>query len=114
MENNYSYNPTNIKHSDEPLYQGFCTVAKDDAKGPHKELTPLMLDTTTNKLKLWDGSAGSAVAITIFEVSNLTSDVDAPFYKSGAFKASSLNWPESVTDEQKKVAFIGSPISVFL
>jgi len=114
MEQNFSYTPNNIKHSDEPLYQGFGTIAKDETKGPYNALTPLMLDTENSKLKLWNGTAGTAVVITVFDVSNAASDVDATFYKSGALKASALNWPEDVTDEQKKVAFIGSPISVFL
>ena len=114
MEQNFSYSPDNIKHSDEPLYQGFGTIEKDKTTGPYKALTPLMLDTVSSKLKLWDGTAGTAVALTVFDVSNTDSDIDVIFYKSGALKASALNWPENVTDKQKKVAFIGSPISVFL
>ena len=52
MEQNFSYSPDNIKHSDEPLYQGFGTIAKDKTTGPYKALTPLMLDTVSSKLKL--------------------------------------------------------------
>jgi len=112
---NFTYTPKNIKHLDEPLQQASGTVAVDADNGPYPELTPLMLDSENNNLKMWDGSAGTAVVLNINEVDNDEAEVsNVPLYKSGALKATALNWPDDVTDAQKKVAFIGSPISVFV
>ncbi len=107
-----SYTPTNFKAKDEALQFAQGTVAQSELIA---ELSPLMLDAVNKKLKPWDGSAGTAKFLTVKAVDASASDVaNVPLYKSGSINASAIKWPDGTTDADKLVAFVGSPISVFV
>ena len=74
------------------------------------ELTPLMLDSASGKLKVWDGqSAGTAVGVLALPLEGTESILT--YWKSGTFATEALNWPESVDATKKANAFVGSAIS---
>lgn len=75
-------------------------------------MTPLMLDTASGKLTVWDGeSAGTASGI--LAVSADQNSAQLTFYKSGSFRIEDVLWPESVADVNKKRnAFAGTAISI--
>ncbi|HHR5902693.1 TPA: head decoration protein [Providencia alcalifaciens] len=74
------------------------------------ELTPLMVDRTTGKLKVWDGwNAGTAVGVLALPVDGTESTLT--YWKSGTFATEALNWPNNVDAVKKANAFAGSAIS---
>ena len=109
-----AYQPENVIAKDEPLQflEGAVAI---DATGPHLPLTPLMLDAVNKRFKLWDGTPGTAKCLTVLEVDSTTAiQLSVPLYKAGSIKAAAIQWPTGTTDQDKSVAFVGSPISVFL
>ena len=75
-------------------------------------MTPLMLDATSGKLTVWNGTnAGEATGI--LAISADQSSEELTFYKTGTFRYQDVLWPEDVTDESKKRnAFAGTAISI--
>lgn len=75
-------------------------------------LTPLMLDTSTGKLKVWDGTTlGGGVGLTA--IAAKSSDTQVAYFKSGSFRLSDIQWPSAVTeDDKKRTAFVGTALSV--
>jgi len=76
--------------------------------------TPLMLGTaaTAGKLVKWDGSPGTAVAMTVAAV-DATNTIATPVHKTGCINAAMVTWPAGViTIEAKRAGFLGSPISI--
>ncbi len=111
----YDYTPDDFIAGDEPLRTGLATVA---AGQTFERLTPLMLQQDsgggedTSLLVVWDGTPGAAVAMSAKAVEALAADTAVPFYKTGCFRTSFVQWPDGVSDTQKQAAFLGSPISV--
>ncbi|GHL51465.1 hypothetical protein ECZU29_63150 [Escherichia coli] len=68
------------------------------AKAP--AMTPLMLDTTTRKLVVWDGTTDGA-AVGILAVAADQTSTTLTFYKSGTFRYEDVLWPEAASDETK-------------
>ncbi|EGO5721957.1 head decoration protein, partial [Escherichia coli] len=80
------------------------------AKAP--TMTPLMLDTSTRKLVVWDGTTDGA-AVGILAVAADQTSTTLTFYKSGTFRYEDVLWPEAASDETKKrTAFAGTAISI--
>lgn len=102
------YTPDDFLAGDEPLKTGRAFAA---AGQTFVRLTPLMQNASGLLVK-WDGSAGKAVAMAVKSAEALASDTLMPFYKTGCFRISAVQWPDGLTDAQKRAAFIGSPISV--
>lgn len=75
-------------------------------------LTPLMLDSSTGKLKVWDGTTlGGAVGLTA--IAATSSDTQVAYFKTGSFRITDIQWPTGVTEEEKKrTAFAGTALSV--
>lgn len=109
------YTPDDFLAGDEPLKTGLAYVASGQS---FSRLTPLMLQKEagggedTSVLVEWDGTPGLAVAISAKSVDALAADTLVPFYKTGCFRISFVQWPDGLTDAQKRAAFLGSPISV--
>ena len=75
-------------------------------------MTPLMLDGTTRKLVVWDGTTDGA-AVGILAVAADQTSATLTFYKSGSFRYEAVLWPEAASDETKKrTAFAGTAISI--
>ncbi|VFT51568.1 Head decoration protein from bacteriophage origin [Escherichia coli] len=75
-------------------------------------MTPLMLDGTTRKLVVWDGTTDGA-AVGILAVAADQTSTTLTFYKSGSFRYEDVLWPEAASDETKKrTAFAGTAISI--
>lgn len=75
-------------------------------------MTPLMLDTSTRKLVVWDGTTDGA-AVGILAVAADQTSTTLTFYKSGTFRYEDVLWPEAASDETKKrTAFAGTAISI--
>jgi len=76
-------------------------------------MTPLMED-ATNKEKLvkWDGTAGKAVVLSACEAANPAQDELKAVIVSGIYRISELNWPDGLSDAEKRAAFQGTAISV--
>ncbi|VEA68466.1 Bacteriophage lambda head decoration protein D [Serratia rubidaea] len=74
--------------------------------------TPLMIDATSKKLVVWDGTnAGQAVGVLALDIT--ANQPRITYYKSGTFRVEDVKWPESVkTDEMKFNAFAGTSVSV--
>ncbi|EKF5023980.1 head decoration protein [Salmonella enterica] len=73
-------------------------------------LTPLMLDETSEKLKVWDGQkAGTAVGVLTLSLEG--TETVLTYWKSGTFATEALLWPQSVDAVKKANAFVGSAIS---
>lgn len=64
-------------------------------------MTPLMLDGTTRKLVVWDGTTDGA-AVGILAVAADQTSTTLTFYKSGSFRYEDVLWPEAASDETKK------------
>ncbi|WP_165311045.1 head decoration protein [Vibrio ziniensis] len=77
-------------------------------------LTPLMRDDVdTATLVVWDGTPGTAVAMSARTITDTGADQTSVIYPQGGFRISSVNWPETVvTVKAKRAAFIGSAIYV--
>lgn len=109
------YTPDDFIAGDEPVKTGRAYVASGQT---FARLTPLMLQQDagggedTSVLVEWDGKPGLAVAISAKSVDALAADTLVPFYKTGCFRISFVQWPDGLTDAQKRAAFLGSPISV--
>lgn len=109
------YTPDDILAGDEPLKTGRAVVA---AGQTFERLTPLMLQQDagggedTSVLVKWDGTPGLAVAMSAKAVEALATDTLVPYYKTGCFRISFVQWPDGLTEADKRSAFIGSPISV--
>ena len=75
-------------------------------------MTPLMLDTTSGKLALWNGTnAGAAVGILAIAADQNSTELC--YYKSGSFRIEDVLWPAAVTNENiKRNAFAGTAISI--
>ncbi|EJG5923460.1 head decoration protein [Salmonella enterica] len=75
-------------------------------------MTPLMLDSTSGKLTVWDGAhAGAAVGI--LAVTGDQENEELAYYKSGSFRIEDVLWPSAVTDESiKRNAFAGTALSI--
>ncbi|EGK6862571.1 head decoration protein [Salmonella enterica subsp. enterica serovar Glostrup] len=80
--------------------------------GELKAFTPLMMN-ADGLVVPWDGAdSGMAVYLTPHAI-NTTSQRRAKVYKTGVFNIDVVNWPDTVTTAEKKMAaFIGSGISV--
>ncbi|MBW9312590.1 head decoration protein [Escherichia coli] len=63
-------------------------------------MTPLMLDGTTRKLVVWDGTTDGA-AVGILAVAADQTSTTLTFYKSGSFRYEDVLWPEAASDETK-------------
>lgn len=78
--------------------------------------TPLGMETVSGKLKAFDPTANdgteTAVYLSALPVDASAGDVQVPVYKSGTFDPDLVIWPDGVTDIQKAVAFVGTPISL--
>lgn len=73
-------------------------------------LTPLMVDSTNGKLKVWDGeSAGTAVGVLALPLTG--SETTLTYWKSGTFATEALKWTSGVDATKKANAFVGSAIS---
>ncbi|EBV0537742.1 TPA: head decoration protein [Salmonella enterica] len=74
--------------------------------------TPLMMN-ADGAMVPWDGAeSGKAIYLTPHAI-DLTKQPRAMVYKTGIFNIELINWPDTVTTDQKKVAaFAGSGISV--
>lgn len=74
------------------------------------ELTPLMLDSASGKLTVWDGlNAGTAVGVLALPLEGTESTLT--YWKSGTFATEALNWPEGADAAKKANAFAGSAVS---
>lgn len=75
-------------------------------------MTPIMLDATSGKLTIWDGThAGTAAGI--LAVAADQNSAELAFYKSGSFRLEDVLWPSAATDENiKRNAFAGTAISI--
>jgi len=84
------------------------------AQGQLAARTPLMLGTAASagKLVKWDGTPGTAVAMTVAAV-DATNALVTPVYKAGCVNEAMVAWPVAViTIEAKRAGFLGSPISI--
>lgn len=76
-------------------------------------LTPLMVDTTNKEsLVKWDGTAGKAVVLSACKAQNEAQDELKSVIVSGIYRISELNWPDGLSDAEKRAAFQGTAISV--
>jgi hypothetical protein len=75
-------------------------------------MTPLMLDATSGKLAVWDGTnAGQATGILAIKADQNSAALT--YYKSGTFRLEDVLWPTAVSAEHKKRnAFVGTAISI--
>ncbi|KFC09040.1 head decoration protein [Trabulsiella guamensis ATCC 49490] len=73
-------------------------------------LTPLMLNTTSGKLVVWDGAA-SGTAVGVLALALEGTEQILTYYKSGTFATESLVWPTGVDAVKKANAFVGCSIS---
>lgn len=80
--------------------------------------TPLGQVTATGKFIAWDPAAvdGSGKAVRMSAVATDASAADAAtaMIKSGTYNPELVNWPVGVTDIEKALAFVGTPISLQL
>jgi hypothetical protein len=75
--------------------------------------TPLMEDDTDKALLVkWDGTAGKAVALSACVAAGAASNERKAVLVSGIYRVSEMNWPDGLTDMQKRAAFQGTAISV--
>lgn len=76
-------------------------------------LTPLMEDATEKEtLVKWDGATGKAVVLSACVASNPAANETKAVIVSGIYRISEINWPDGLTDAQKRAAFQGTAISV--
>ena len=71
-----------------------------------------MLDATVGTFKVWDGSVGKAIGLTATAVNTGSSSAGLPYYKSGSFRYTAINWVTVTDVAKRKSAFAGTPISV--
>ena len=78
-------------------------------------LTPLGLVTATGLVALWDPDAtnGSekAVYLSAYGIDTTAGQAKHKVIKSGHWNSDAIKWPEGVTDLQKSIAFVGTPLS---
>lgn len=75
-------------------------------------LTPVMVGSSDGEYAVWDGSAGTAVGLTCFAVVTTDEPKGFSYYNKGSFRATSISWPEGITDGQKQTSFAGTAISI--
>jgi hypothetical protein len=77
---------------------------------------PLAQKTSTGEFHLWDPVASdgtqNATRIAPFAIDTTAGVADKQLIKKGVFNPELIAWPDGVTDAQKLVAFVGSPISL--
>lgn len=109
------YTPDDFIAGDEPVKTGRAYVVPGQS---FARLTPLMLQQDagggedTTLLTTWDGTPGTAVALSAKAHTSPVENELIPYYKTGCFRINFVQWPDGLTDSQKRAAFIGSPISV--
>jgi hypothetical protein len=78
-------------------------------------LTPLGQVTATGALALWDPTADNgsekAVYLAGYAIDTSGGAKKHKVVKSGHWNTDAIQWPESTTDLQKALAFVGTPIS---
>lgn len=75
--------------------------------------TPLMEDATDKSLLVrWDGTAGKAVAMSACVAATPSANELKAVLVSGIYRVSDVNWPDDLSDMQKRAAFQGTAISV--
>lgn len=82
------------------------------ATGTLAKYTPVMIDATAKQLKVWDKTPGTAVGITALAVDASGAPARFPYFKTGCINIALIAWPDGTTEDEKLVAFAGSPISV--
>ena len=92
----------------EPLYTATGTLNT----GTIVALTPLMIDATSKQLKAWDKTPGTAVGASVMAVDASGGAQPVTYFKSGCLNTALIAWPDATTDDEKAVAFAGSPLSV--
>ncbi|MCL9783656.1 head decoration protein [Vibrio sp. S4M6] len=76
-------------------------------------LTPLMADTTEpDTLVKWDGVAGKEIALSACVADAPASNEIKAVIVSGTYRISYINWPNGLTDAQKRAAFLGTALNV--
>lgn len=90
----------------------FTATGRGELTAATPAMTPLMLDASSGKLTVWDGtSAGGAAGILAISADQSSSQLT--FYKSGTFRYEDVQWPSGAASEVKKRnAFAGSSISI--
>ncbi|WP_459781950.1 head decoration protein [Photobacterium sp. R1] len=111
MTTTETYTPDDFIAGNQPLQTGRAFVA---AGQDFPRLTPLMRSGTDATLLVkWDGSAGTAVAMSARPVSSPATDQLTAMYIGGCFRINHVTWPAGVdSDAAKRAAFLGTPISV--
>ncbi|MCL1124154.1 head decoration protein [Shewanella surugensis] len=75
--------------------------------------TPLMPDETDKTLLVkWDGSVGTAVSLSVCLADSPAGNELKAVIVSGKYRISEINWPDNLTDMEKRAAFQGTAISV--
>jgi hypothetical protein len=74
-------------------------------------LTPLMRD-ADKKLIVWDGSDDKAVFLSQVQAINLAADTKLAVLASGTYRIDAIQWPNGLTDAQKRAAFDHAGINV--
>lgn len=106
----------NTEYTPDELWIGSPVTARATIKAGEAfaARTPLMFDATdTATLVAWDGTPGTAVALSARDVVSTGVDQLSTVYLQGGFRISFVNWPDGVTtDKAKRAAFIGSAVYV--
>lgn len=82
------------------------------ATGTLDKYAPVMIDATAKQLKIWDKTPGTAVGVAALAADASGGAVKFPYYKTGCINIDLIAWPDATTDDEKLVAFAGTPISV--
>lgn len=109
MSNTEQFTHNQPLGNSDPAHTGFAPGKLTKAV---PAMTPLMLDTTSGKLTVWDGAHAGA-AMGILAVTADQNSAELAYYKSGSFRIEDVLWPSAVTDDNiKRNAFAGTAISI--
>lgn len=92
----------------EPLHTATGVLAT----GTLDRFAPVMIDTVGKVLKVWDKTPGTAVGVAALAVDASGAPARFPYFKTGCLNTALIAWPAATTENEKLVAFAGSPISV--
>lgn len=81
-----------------------------------EERSPLGQVAATGEFTLWNPAANDgsekAVRISPFAIDTSAGKTEKQLINKGTFNPDLVVWPDSITDEQKMTAFVGTPISL--